>query len=69
MVVIQDSLVTVIVTNVGKAGEAAAVHVGKYVLILAPEVTLVSRDGPIWAEDAGQEDCRVMLRNYHRLAE
>lgn len=69
MVVIQDSLVTVLVANVGKAGEAAAIHVAEDVLILTPIVTLVSWGRPIRAEDAGQEDCMVMLRDDHRLAE
>lgn len=69
MVVIQDSLVTVLVTNVGEASEPAPVHVAEDVLILAPIVTLVGRGGPVWAEDAGQEDCMVMLRDDHRLTE
>uniref|UniRef100_A0A0A8XQV9 Uncharacterized protein n=1 Tax=Arundo donax TaxID=35708 RepID=A0A0A8XQV9_ARUDO len=43
MVVIEDPLVTVFVTDVSGSSQFATVHVSKYVLILAPLVTLVTR--------------------------
>jgi hypothetical protein len=43
MVVVEDPLVTVFVTDVSDSSQSATVHVSENVLILTPHVTLVTR--------------------------
>lgn len=67
VVVIEDPLVTVFVTNVCQSSQFAAVHVSKDVLILAPLVTLVTGDLPFCVKNSGQENRIAGLSN-HGLA-
>jgi hypothetical protein len=43
MVVVEDPLVTVFVTDVSDSSQFAMVHVSENVLILAPHITLVTK--------------------------
>ena len=54
MVVIQNSLVTILVTDVSETSEPAAVHVAKDMLILTLAVTFVYRNWAIKAKDSGE---------------
>lgn len=67
VVVIEDPLVTVFVTDVCQSSQFAAVHVSKDVLILAPLVTLVTGDLPFCVKNSGQENHIAGLSN-HRFA-
>lgn len=67
MVIIEDPLVTVFVADVSGSSQFAMVHVPKYVLILAPFVTLVTRVWPFCVKNGGQENHIAGLSN-HRFA-
>ena len=67
VVVIEDPLVTVFVTNMCHSSQFTAVHVSKDVLILAPHVTLVTGDFPFCVQNSGQENHIAGLSN-HRFA-
>ena len=54
MVVIQNSLVTVLVTDVSETSEPATVHVAKDMFILTLAVTFVDRNWAIKAKDSGE---------------
>jgi hypothetical protein len=54
MVVIQNSLVTVLVTYVSETSEVAAVHVSKDMFILTLAVTFVDRNWAIEAKNSGE---------------
>jgi len=64
VVVIEDPLVTVFVTDVSHSSQFAAVHVSKDVLILAPLVTLVTGDLPFSVKNSGQENDIAGLSNH-----
>lgn len=67
VVVVEDPLVTVFVTNVCHSSQFATVHVSKDVLILAPLVTLVTGDWPFCVKNSGHENHIAGLSN-HRFA-
>lgn len=67
VVVIEDPLVAVFVTDVRHPSQFATVHVAKDVLILAPLVTLVTGNLPFSVKNSGQENHVAGLSN-HRFA-
>jgi hypothetical protein len=63
MVVIEDPLVTVFVTDVSDSSQFAMVHVSENMFILAPHITLVTRVGPFCVKNGGQENHIAGLSN------
>lgn len=67
MVVIQNSLVTVFVTNVCQSCQPAAVHVTTYVLVCTFPIALVDRVRPILAQNTRQIN-NICRNGYRRFA-
>lgn len=67
MVVVEDPLVTVFVTDVSGSCQFATVHVSENMLILASLVTLVTRVWPFCVKNGGQENHIAGLSD-HRFA-